>query len=138
MLPHRILRGRCILLVIAVMILSISQARADNELTLDQAYNLVLSQNPMVQSYQAQYQGAEGNRIQQSLQPNPEASFEVENFAGDEGRNGIDGAELTLGIAQKVEIAGKRSNRVRVADFDKQQIKQEAKTERFLLGILFR
>ena len=126
MLPHRILRGRYVLPVMAVMIFSISQARADNELTLDQAYNLVLSQNPMVQNYQAQYLGAEGNRIQQSALPNPEASFEVENFAGDEGRNGIDGAELTLGIAQKVEIAGKRLNRVRVADLDKQQIKQEA------------
>ena len=126
MLPHKILRGRYILPVITLMILSISQAKADNELTLDQAYNLVLSQNPMVQSYQARYIGAEGNRIQQSLMPNPEASFEVENFAGDEGRSGVDGAELTLGIEQKIEIAGKRSNRVRVADLEKQQIKQEA------------
>jgi len=126
MLPHRILRGRYILPVIAVMIFSITQAKADNELTLDQAYNLVLSQNPMVQSYQARYIGAEGNRIQQSLMPNPEASFEVENFAGDEGRSGVDGAELTLGIEQKIEIARKRSKRVRVADLEKQQIKQEA------------
>jgi cobalt-zinc-cadmium efflux system outer membrane protein len=126
MLPNIILRGRCILPVIAVMIFSISQAKAENELTRDQAYNLVLSQNPMVQSYQARYISAEGNRIQQSLLPNPEASFEVENFAGDEGRSGVDGAELTLGIAQKIEIAGKRSNRVRVADLEKQQIKQEA------------
>lgn len=126
MLPHKILRGRYVLPVIAVMILSISQAKAENELTLDQAYNLVLSQNPMVQSYQARYIGAEGNRIQQSLLPNPEASFDVENFAGDEGRSGVDEAELTLGIAQKIEIAGKRSNRTRVADLEKQQIKQEA------------
>lgn len=126
MLSNIILRGRYALPVIAVLILSISQAKAENELTLDQAYKLVLSQNPMVQSYQARYVSAEGNRIQQSLLPNPEASFEVENFAGDEGRSGVDGAELTLGIAQKIEIAGKRSNRTRVADLEKQQIKQEA------------
>jgi cobalt-zinc-cadmium efflux system outer membrane protein len=126
MLPNIILRGRYVLPVIAVMILSISQAKAENELTLEQAYNLVLSQNPMVQSYQARYMSAEGNRIQQSLLPNPEASFEVENFAGNEGRGGVDGAELTLGIAQKIEMAGKRSNRARVANIEKQQIKQEA------------
>ncbi|MCI5061138.1 MAG: TolC family protein [Alphaproteobacteria bacterium] len=126
MLLNITLRGRYVLPVIAVMIFSISQAKAENELTLDQAYRLVLNQNPMVQSYQARYIGAEGNRIQQSLLPNPEASFEVENFAGDEGRSGVDEAELTLGIAQKIEIAGKRSNRTRVADLEKQQIKQEA------------
>ncbi len=126
MLPNIILRGGYFLPVIAMMILSVSQARAENELTLDQAYNLVLNQNPLVQSYQARYIGAEGNRIQQSLLPNPEASFEVENFAGDEGRSGVDDAELTLGIAQKIEIAGKRSNRTRVADLEKQQVKQEA------------
>lgn len=126
MLLNITLRGRYVLPVIAMMIFSISQAKAENELTLDQAYRLVLNQNPMVQSYQARYIRAEGNRIQQSLLPNPEASFEVENFAGDEGRSGIDEAELTLGINQKIEIAGKRSNRTRVADLEKQQIKQEA------------
>ena len=126
MLANITLRGRYVLPVITVMILSISQAKAENELTLEQTYNLVLSQNPMVQSYQARYMSAEGNRIQQSLLPNPEASFEVENFAGNEGRGGVDGAELTLGITQKIEMAGKRSNRARVANIEKQQIRQEA------------
>ncbi len=126
MLPLKILRGRYILPTIAVMVLSIPQSNAQDALTLDQAYSVVLSQNPMIQSYQAQYDGAQGNRVQQSLLPNPEASFEVENFAGDEGRSGVDGTELTLGIAQKIEIAGKRSNRVRVADLEKEQVKQEA------------
>ena len=126
MLPLKILRGRYILPAIAVMVLSIPQSNAQDALTLDQAYSVVLSQNPMIQSYQAQYNGAEGNRVQQSLLPNPEASFEVENFAGDEGRSGVDGAELTLGISQKIEIAGKRSNRERVANLEKEQVKQEA------------
>ena len=102
MLLNITLRGRYVLPVIAVMILSISKAKAENELTLDQAYKLVLSQNPMVQSYQARYIGAEGNRIQQSLLPNPEASFEVENFAGDEELTKIraaSGAKLETAIA---------------------------------------
>lgn len=126
MLPNIILRGRLALPIIAALIFSAAQANADDELTLDQAYSLVLGQNPIVQSYHARYIGAEGNRVQRALLPNPEASLDIENFAGDKGRSGVDGAELTLGITQKIEMAGKRSHRVRVADLEKQQLEQEA------------
>ena len=81
------LKGKIILSILAVALLfsppSVIEARADNILELEQAYQLVLTQNPQVQSYRARIMAAEGNRIQQSLMPNPEAVFEVENFGGD-------------------------------------------------------
>lgn len=119
-------KGNIILSILAVAILFTPQARADNILELEQAYQLVLSQNPQVQSYRARIMAAEGNRIQQSLMPNPEAVFEVEDFGGDSPRNGFDTTEYTLGVEQQLEIAGKRSKREQVANFEKQQVSQEA------------
>lgn len=119
-------KGKIILSMFAVALLFSPQARADNVLELEQAYQLVLNQNPQVQSYHARIMAAEGNRIQQSLMPNPEAVFEVEDFGGDSPRNGFDSAEYTLGVEQKLEIAGKRSKREQVADLEKQQVSQES------------
>ena len=120
------LKGKITLSIFAVAILFTPQARADNILELEQAYHLVLTQNPQVQSYRARIMAAEGNSLQESLMPNPEAVFEVEDFGGDSPRGGIDSAEYTLGVEQQLEIAGKRSKRERVADLEKQQVSQEA------------
>lgn len=119
-------KGKIILLILAASLLLSPQVRAENILKLEQAYHLVLTQNPQVQSYRARIMAAEGNRIQQSLMPNPEAVFEAENFGGDSPRNGFDATEYTLGVEQQLEIAGKRSKREQVADFEKQQVGQEA------------
>lgn len=121
-------RGEIILSMFAVALLFSSQARAENMLELEQAYQLVLTQNPQVQSYRARIMAAEGHRLQESLMPNPEAVFEAENFGGDSPRNGFDATEYTLGVEQQFEIAGKRSKREQVADFEKQQVSQEALT----------
>ncbi len=119
-------KGRFLLPVLMMMVLIAPQAQAENTLKLDQAYALVLGQNPQVQSYRARIMAAEGNRLQESLMPNPEAVFEAENFGGDSPRNGLDATEYTLGIEQQLEISGKRSKREHVADIEKQHVSQEA------------
>ena len=73
-------KGRFLLPVLMMVVFITPQAQAENTLTLDQAYTLVLDQNPQVQSYRARIMAAEGNRLQESLMPNPEAVFEAENF----------------------------------------------------------
>lgn len=120
------LNGRFLILVFIVMVSVTSQAQAENTLTLDQAYALVLDQNPQVQSYRARILAAEGNRLQESLMLNPKAVFEAESFGGDSPRNGLDATEYTLGVEQQLEIAGKRSKREQVAELEKQHISQEA------------
>ena len=47
--------------------------------------------------------------------PNPELSVEAENIGGDGPYEGLDGAELTYGVSQLVEMPGKRSGRQGVA-----------------------
>ncbi len=47
--------------------------------------------------------------------PNPELSIEAENIGGDGPYEGFDGAELTYGVSQLVELPGKRSGRQNVA-----------------------
>ena len=119
-------KGRFLLSVLMMMVFITPQAQAEPPITLDQAYAVVLDQNPQVQSYRARMMAAEGNRVQQSLIPNPEAVFAAVNFGGDDPRNGFDATEYTLGIEQQFEIAGKRSKREKVADIEKQRVDQEA------------
>ena len=119
-------KGRLILPVLMILVFFSTQAQAENTLKLEQAYMLVLSQNPQVRSYQARYLAAEGNRLQQSLRPNPEAFFEVEDFTVQGPRDGFEATQYTLGIGQQFEIAGKRSKREKVADLDKERARQEA------------
>ncbi len=119
-------KGKALLLMLAASLLFSPQVRAENILELDQAYQRVLNQNPQVQAYRARIMAAEGNRLQESLMPNPQAVFEAENFGGDSPRNGLDATEYTLGIEQQIEIAGKRSKRDQVATIEKQQVSQEA------------
>lgn len=119
-------KGINILIILIIIFMFSTQTRANGILKLDQAYTLVLNQNPQVQSYRAKVEAAEGNRIQQSLMPNPEALFEVEDFGGDDPRNGFNSTEYTVGVEQRIEIAGKRTKREKVASLEKQQVTQDA------------
>lgn len=110
-----------------VLAFAMPPAQAEDILTLNHAYERVLQHNPEMRGYLARIDAAEGNRVQQSLAPNPEAVFEAENFAGDGTRKGFESAEYTLGIEQKIEIAGKRSKREQVASLEKQHVSEEAR-----------
>lgn len=114
------------LIFMLALLFGLPQAANAEGLTLEQAYRLSLQHNPNIQVYRARYLAAEGHRLQQSLSPNPEAFFEADNFAGDSPRNGFDAAEYTLGIEQEIEMAGKRGKREQVAEFEKEQARQEA------------
>lgn len=119
-------KGRFVLSVLMMALFIAPQAQAENTLTLEDIYQTVLDKNPQIQSHLARIMAAEGNRLQQSLMPNPEAVFEADNFGGDSPRNGIDEVEYTLGVAQKIEISGKRTKREHVANIEKKHVVQEA------------
>ncbi len=120
------LKGRKILPVLMVAVLISTQVQAENILSLEDAYQSVLDTNPQVQSHIASIESVSGNYTQQSLSPNPEIVFEVENFGGNGTLSGFDGAEYTLGFEQEIEVAGKRSKRERVADLEVQYVAQKA------------
>ncbi|MBG78805.1 MAG: hypothetical protein CL570_07255 [Alphaproteobacteria bacterium] len=116
----------CYIFAMAVLLWQPAIANAE-DLDKETAFQKALQNNPTYTAALANIDAADGSRLQASLPPNPDAVFEIENFAGDDENEGFDGAELTLGIEQTIELGGKRSNRTKVADFSFQISKEQAK-----------
>ncbi len=116
---------------IAALVLSLSFAPMAFAEPLDKetALSLTLKNNPRLSAALARIEGAEGERLQASLMPNPQAMLEIENFGGEDEQEGFDGAEATLGLEQEIEIAGKRGKRTEVADYGLQITQQQAIAE---------
>lgn len=119
------------LLYAVVAALCISQATPAHAEVMDkqQAFLEALRHNPTYRAALADVQYAQGQKRQVSLLPNPEAVFEIENFAGEGERENFDGAELTLGFEQIVEVAGKRQKRSGIADYDVKIMREQAKAQ---------
>ena len=92
------------------------------------AFQKALQNNPSYVAALAHIDMADGERLQASLLPNPNAILEVENFAGDDEQEGFDGAEITLGIEQTIEIGGKRQNRNDISNFSYRIAQEQAKS----------
>jgi cobalt-zinc-cadmium efflux system outer membrane protein len=86
----------------------------EGPLTLDQALALALERDPELAADELELRAAAARCQQAGLRPNPEASFEIENFGGD--LPGASEAEITLTLAQRLELGGKRGARVELAD----------------------
>ncbi|MGH1378943.1 MAG: TolC family protein [Alphaproteobacteria bacterium] len=119
------------LLYTVVAALCVSPTTYVNAETLDkqQAFIKALHNNPSYRAALADIRSAEGQRAQASLLVNPNAVFEIENFAGEDEQEGFDGAELTFGIEQTIEIGGKRKNRTSIADYDVKISHEQAKAQ---------
>ncbi|GAB5450279.1 MAG: TolC family protein [Halioglobus sp.] len=89
-------------------------------LTLPSALQLVLSQNPELQVYRFREFGLRGLVETANLRPQFDLSAEVENFAGTDDFNGVDGAEFTLAISSVIELGGKRGARVSAINAQRQ------------------
>ena len=84
--------------------------------SVGQAIALALAQSPTLRVTEARRDASLGERRQAGLRPNPELSVEGENFAGSGPYRGVRSLESTVGVAQRVELGGKRSARVGFAD----------------------
>jgi cobalt-zinc-cadmium efflux system outer membrane protein len=109
------------LLVASIMLVvagtGFSALAADNSpLTLDDAIALAINNSPDTKGAEALYGAAKGERRQAGAFPNPTLGFDAENIAGSGVYNGVDNAELTLGINQLIQIGGKRSAAITAAD----------------------
>jgi len=88
-------------------------------LRLPQAQALALMQNPDLAAFAWEVRAGEARTLQAGLPPNPEVGVEVENVAGSGDFQGVDGAEVTVGLSQVVELAGKRRKRIHVAALER-------------------
>lgn len=93
-----------------------AQAQEAGPLTLQDAITRAVEADPGLQAAGAGVDAARGGMRQARARPNPELSAEVENFNGSGALRGFDGAETTFSLSQEVEIPGRRSSRIRLAD----------------------
>uniref|UniRef100_UPI0035CBA20C TolC family protein n=1 Tax=uncultured Sphingomonas sp. TaxID=158754 RepID=UPI0035CBA20C len=85
-------------------------------LTLEQALTLAGATAPTLQAATAGVRAAEAGRTVAGYRPNPTIVAETENVAGSGQFRGVRSAETTAGLAFPIELGGKRSARIAVAD----------------------
>ncbi len=85
------------------------------EITLQEVLSRAVELNPSLAVYPYRLRAADAAVIQSGLGPQPELSVEVENIAGDAPLNGVEGAQITVGLSQLIELGNKRDSRSEVA-----------------------
>lgn len=85
-------------------------------LTLDDALALARAASPSNDAGDAGVRSADAARRVAGLRPNPELQVQSENVAGSGAYRGLSSAETTVGLALPIELGGKRSARIGVAD----------------------
>ncbi len=88
----------------------------DEEITLQEAVDTALVNNPNLKAFVYEISSLEKIKIQAGLIPNPEADFEAEDFLGGKELSGIKGSQYTLSAGQLFELGGKRSSRINLAE----------------------
>lgn len=89
---------------------------ATPSLTLDQALAAARQTSPALEAASADLRASGAARALAGLRPNPSLQVETENVVGSGAYRGIDSAETTVGFALPIELGGKRSARIGVAE----------------------
>jgi outer membrane protein, heavy metal efflux system len=92
------------------------QRAADPPLTLTEALAAAGAASPNLEAAAAGVRAAEAQRQVAALRPNPSAFVEAENVAGTGIYQGLQSSETTAGMQLPLELGGKRSARIRVAE----------------------
>ncbi|MDP0499694.1 MAG: TolC family protein [Verrucomicrobiota bacterium JB022] len=102
------------------MIAQSSGSSFEAPVTLQQALDLAVENDPALKRLEVLDEAAAGQVEQASLRPNPTIGAEVENFLGTGGGlSGVDGLEITLGVSQVLEMGGKRQRRTALAEHER-------------------
>jgi cobalt-zinc-cadmium efflux system outer membrane protein len=94
-------------------------AEPAGQLTLRDALAAALMSSPELAPFSWEVRAREADALQAGLRPNPEFDAELENFAGSGDLGGFGASETTLFLSQLLELGGKRSKRLRVAELDR-------------------
>ena len=85
-------------------------------LTLDAALAAARQTSPALEAASADLRASSAARTVAGLRPNPSLEAQTENVAGSGPYRGFDSAETTVGFALPIELGGKRSARIGVAE----------------------
>lgn len=111
---------------------SIAQAQtappveAGAALTLEQALSMAGATSPSLDAAEADLRAAAAARTVAGLRPNPEVTVDAENVAGSGIYRGTQSLETTTSIALPIELGGKRSARIGVADARSRRVMVQA------------
>ena len=86
------------------------------ELTLVQSIDAALRLNPELRASGYELSAAQARIVEADVRPNPELDVELESFAGTGTTRGANALETTLSLSQVLELGGKRSLRIAVAE----------------------
>ncbi|QBR83780.1 TolC family protein [Legionella israelensis] len=86
-----------------------NQARAQGQLSFQEALKLTYQNNPELQAQIQKAEQARGQFIQDGLWLNPSLMLEAENIGGSGDFKGFESAETTLSLNQPIPLGGKRS-----------------------------
>lgn len=89
---------------------------ADDVMTLTDALRQADATVPTLEVAQAAVDAAQAQRRVAAMRPNPTVSVETENVVGTGPYRGFDQSETTVGFALPLELGGKRSARIGVAE----------------------
>jgi len=116
-----------LLLSCGLSITALAEIPANNNriLTLQQAVNRTLQNNPQLAAYPFYLRQADANKLQADLRPTPEMSLSADNILGSGNKAGVDEAEITLSFSQTIELGGKRQSRYDYASGQQHQLQLE-------------
>lgn len=86
------------------------------EPTLREVFAAVLEGAPQLAVYSAEIRAREAQAVEAMLLPNPELQTDVEDVGGSGDRRAFEQTEITVVLAQLIELGGKRARRQRVAE----------------------
>lgn len=95
---------------------TVGPAATSPPLTLDRALALSGATSPSIEAASAGVRAADAGRSVAALRPNPTIVAETENIIGSGQYRGLRSAETTAGLALPIELGGKRSARIAVAE----------------------
>jgi cobalt-zinc-cadmium efflux system outer membrane protein len=100
---------------------------ADNTgaLSLRQAYNLTLNNNPELAAYPFYLRQADAEKLQAGIGPQTQLSVQIDDAFGTGGKQDLDNAEFTLSLSQTFELGAKKQSRLDFADALQQQTQLE-------------
>ena len=101
---------------------------ASGALSLADALQRAIAAEPRLQLNLSRAEAAEGRIDQANLRPNPVVGVEAENFLGTGPLSGVQGLEVTLGIRQVIETAGKRARRTDLARAERMLVDWDRET----------
>lgn len=125
MKQFRAVRGLPAWVLLGSACLYTCHTHADTALTLAEAMEHTLANNPALQAFPLREKALRGQNQADTLRPELEAGVEVENLAGSGDYRSTDAMDTTLSLSSVFELGGKHQARLAVADAKLGQLQAE-------------